>query len=264
VASVDPGIVALRRVHDDVTRVAARLDRRNLNVQSGARDWDVSAVLGHLGCGAEIGLANLEAARAGLEPPARETFPAVWARWDAMGAEARRDGFVDWDERLVASFESLDASTRSSLALRIAFLPNPVDVNTVVGFRLTEVALHAWDVDVAADPAATLELEAAALLLDRLAPTAGFLGDADVLDERPAVIAIGTTNPKRDLTLRLDDGVTLSVGAAPSGDATLNLPAESLVRLVAGRLSAPHTPPSVQFESSRLDLDDLRRVFPGF
>jgi uncharacterized protein (TIGR03083 family) len=261
--SVDREIAAIRRVHDDVAGVAVRLDRKDLSVRSGSRDWDVSAVLGHLGSGAEIGLANLDAARAGLEPPARETLPAVWARWDAMGAEARRDGFVDWDERLVTTFESLDAPTRSSLALRLAFLPNLVDFNTVVSFRLNELALHAWDVHVAADPTATLDLEAAALLLDRLAPSVGFVGDADALDDRPAVIAIGTTNPNRDLTLHLDDGVTLSAGSAPSSDATLELPAESLVRLVAGRLSAPHTPPSVRFESARLDLDDLRRVFPG-
>ena len=42
---------------------------------------------------------------------------------------------------------------------------------------------------------------------------------------------------------------------------TLHLPAEAFVRLVYGRLDADHTPHRVQADG--LDLDDLRKVFPG-
>jgi hypothetical protein len=41
----------------------------------------------------------------------------------------------------------------------------------------------------------------------------------------------------------------------------LRLPAEALVRLVYGRLGPEHTPPA---ESEHVELDTLRRVFPGF
>jgi hypothetical protein len=39
------------------------------------------------------------------------------------------------------------------------------------------------------------------------------------------------------------------------------LPAEAFVRLVYGRLDPDHTPP---LTSRQVDLDRLRRAFPGF
>ncbi len=41
----------------------------------------------------------------------------------------------------------------------------------------------------------------------------------------------------------------------------LRLPAEALVRLVYGRLDPAHPPP---VETSQVDLDELRQIFPGF
>jgi hypothetical protein len=37
-----------------------------------------------------------------------------------------------------------------------------------------------------------------------------------------------------------------------------------LLRLIAGRLSAEHTPDSVLLVGSEIDLTDLRRIFPGY
>ena len=56
--------------------------------------------------------------------------------------------------------------------------------------------------------------------------------------------------------------LTATERAATGADLpTLRLPAEAFVRLVYGRLDADHTPHGVQADG--LDLDDLRKVFPG-
>ena len=60
--------------------------------------------------------------------------------------------------------------------------------------RLNEVAQHAWDVVVGLDPAATLDPEAAEVLLDLFAGPMGFLlgfsGKPDALAE-PAIVELG-------------------------------------------------------------------------
>ena len=45
------------------------------------------------------------------------------------------------------------------------------------------------------------------------------------------------------------------------GLSELRLPAEAFVRLLYGRLDPDHTPPA---ESTGVDLDELRPIFPGF
>src|SRR5262249_39843 len=71
------------------------------------------------------------------------------------------------------------------------------------------------------------------------------------------------SDPQRDFTLESGKTVTLAPSAAGE-DAELpelRLPAEALVRLVYGRLDPGHTPP---VETRGVDLDELRRLFPGF
>ena len=58
--------------------------------------------------------------------------------------------------------------------------------------------------------------------------------------------------------LSLADRVSLTDGEG--GEAELRLPAEALVRLVYGRLDPDHTP---ALSVTGVDLDDLRRTFPG-
>ena len=75
-------------------------------------------------------------------------------------------------------------------------------------------------------------------------------------------MAFETVDPIRSLGLELADRAALTdTPADPS--ATASLPAESFLRLVAGRLKPEHTPSSVSV-SGALSLDDLRRVFPGY
>ena len=49
----------------------------------------------------------------------------------------------------------------------MAFLPEPADVDLFTGMRLIEVALHAWDVEVAFDPGGRLPDDVAAVLVEQ-------------------------------------------------------------------------------------------------
>lgn len=60
--------------------------------------------------------------------------------------------FVTWDEHLVASYETLDDATRATLRIKLGVFPRPMDVQSVGAFRLSEFALHSWDVRVGRDP----------------------------------------------------------------------------------------------------------------
>jgi uncharacterized protein (TIGR03083 family) len=261
VADADPFIGALRACHDHLVTTVAALDQRGLTRPSACDEWDVAELLGHLGSGAEIGLGGLDAARSGTAPPARDTFPSVWARWDAMSPEECRDAFVAWDERLVAGYESLDDATRTTLRIKLGFLPSPMDVPSVVGFRLSESALHSWDVRVGTDPDATLDPPAAELLVDRLPLSIGFFAHPDALPD-PITVAVTTVDPTRTFALSTVDAVTLQPGTPASHDGTLTLGAEALIRLVAGRLLAPRA--GARLDSDVLTIDDLCRLFPGY
>jgi uncharacterized protein (TIGR03083 family) len=261
--SADTWIEVARRGHDDLAGEVSRLNDEALARTSGSRNWDVAQVLGHLGSQAEIGAAALQAAlgeRAPLEP---DFNPQVWARWNALGGREKADGFLEHSDALTRRYEELDPETRASLRIDLGFLPRPADLATVISLRLNELALHAWDVKVANDPAATLLAPAASLLIDRFGALIGFIGHADALGSRAATIAVETTEPQRSFGIDISDAVRL-VDQPAAAAAKLSLPAEAWLRLIAGRLRSEHTPPGVKIAGEGIELDDLRRVFPGY
>jgi uncharacterized protein (TIGR03083 family) len=132
----------------------------------------------------------------------------------------------------------------------------PTDLAGVLGMRLSEHAVHTWDVAVALDPAAKVAQDAVDLLVDRLPTLTGFLGKQATA---PVTVAVTTTGPERAFTLDTG-GVTLApAGPGDTPAASLALPAEALLRLVYGRLDAE---PGLQ--ATGVTLPELRSVFPGF
>jgi uncharacterized protein (TIGR03083 family) len=223
-------------------------------------------VLSHLGSGAEIALAGLQAGIAGHEAPGQDFNQLVWDRWNAMSAQEKAQGFLGANERLVTAYESLDATARQEVQVKLAFLPFPADVALLSGMRLNEAALHGWDVRVAFDPHATLTVEETAATLEQLSGPLtfmlGFLAKPDVLNGTQTTLRVETTDPNRVLGLVL--GESVSLGDAPTdAGGVLTLPAEALLRLIAGRLDEAHTPDTVTITSSVVTLGQLRRVFPG-
>ncbi|MBM0236347.1 hypothetical protein JNW88_02860 [Micromonospora sp. ATA32] len=79
---------------------------------------------------------------------------------------------------------------------------------------------------------------------------------------RPATLAVDLRNPDRSFGLELGERIALTE-TPEQPDGTLRAPAEAWLRLATGRLAAAQTPDTVTV-TGPVDLDDLRRVFPGF
>ena len=110
--------------------------------------------------------------------------------------------------------------------------------------RLSEHAVHTWDVAVALDPAAEVAPDAVELLLVQLPMLAGWTGKTD---GGPFRLRLRGTEPEADFLLEVADKVALVPwpGEGPAGataDGQVQLPAEALLRLVYGRLDPGHTP----------------------
>jgi uncharacterized protein (TIGR03083 family) len=263
VTTADSTISALRSGHEGLAGVVRTLGDQDLAAPSGSTEWDVSQVLSHLGSGAEIGRATLQAALDGKPNPGHDFNLAVWDRWNALSGRERADGFLASNEVLTRLFESLDADTRQNLRIDMGFMPAPVEVAFAARLRLNELAMHAWDVRVAFDPHAALAPEATAELLRGEPPLLGWISKPDRLNGERSVIRVTTSDPGAAFTLRLDDPISLDDAAEASADGTLTIPAEAWLRLVAGRLSPEHTPEGIEGTGSA-NVDLLRRVFPGF
>lgn len=257
----DRVLTALRAEHDSVTAAVRALDTGQLSGPSGASEWTLAQVLSHLGSGAEITLAGLEAALGRRAVPGDDFNPSVWDRWDAMDPDRQRAGFLEHDARLVDALEALDADQRESLRVPVGFAPEPLGLAAFGGMRLHEAAQHGWDVRVGSDPAATLDPETSAVLLELfagdLAFLLGFIGEPDVVTDR-VVLDLGGSG----YGLTIDGAVTLN---SPVQDATARFDgaAEAAVRMIAGRLRPEHTPDGLTV-TGNTTLETLRVVFPGF
>lgn len=260
----DETIAADHRTYERLARLVGTLTDEQLTQPSGASGWTVAQVLSHLGSGAEITLETLRAAQAGTDRAA-DANQAVWARWNAMSPREQADGYVRAGAELDRAFAELDPAQRAELRVPMGFLPEPAGIDLFAGMRLNETALHAWDVEVAFDPTATVPGDVAAVLVEQyrgpLAFLLGFTAKTDQRGARPVTLTVRTTAPETTLGLDLGDKARLT-DAPGESDGELWLPLEALPRLLAGRLRPSDT------EHIRVDgavsLDDLRRVFPGY
>ncbi|MFI7705067.1 maleylpyruvate isomerase family mycothiol-dependent enzyme [Nonomuraea sp. NPDC049480] len=262
-SSADTVIAVLRTGHDNLAGLVSGFSDEDLARPSGAAEWDISQVLSHLGSGAEIARAVVQAALAGEPSPGHDFNQAVWDRWNAMTRRERAGGFLQANENLTALYESLDMGTREKLRIDLGFLPAPVDVASAARMRLSEFALHSWDVRVVFDEHATLAPDATAALLHGAPDLLAWLGKADELDGRRLVIEVTTTEPASVFALSLEAPISVDFDVPERPDGTLTLPAEAWLRLVAGRLAPRHTPSGV-VAAGAADLHLLRRVFPGY
>jgi uncharacterized protein (TIGR03083 family) len=246
---------AVRASHDRLSGIVAGLDADGLRVQSQAKEWTIADVLSHLGSGAEISLLSLNAGVAGSEPPTSADFEPIWATWNARSPQDQAAQSLVANEILVSRVESLTAAERAAFSV-VMFGAMPMDLAGVLGLRLSEHAIHTWDIAVAIDPDALVAQDAVELMIDGLSMIAGFTGKKSAA---PAVIAVTTTNPDRSFTLDTA-GVTVAPGdPGASAGASLVLSAEAFIRLVYGRLDDPS-----ELTAAGVTLPELQAVFPGF
>ena len=254
--SPDLWIGELRRSHDRLRALVEPLDLAHLEQQSYASEWSIAQVLSHLGSGAEIFGLFLEAGLTGQDPPGRDAFVPVWKAWNARDPQAQATDGLRADAALVEGLESLDPGQKAGLRLRMFGMD--VDLAGLARMRLSEHAVHTWDVAVALDPSATVAPEAVGPLLDMLGQVAARSAKPDGKERR---LRVSTSDPERHFVLETGDAVSLTESDAGEGLPELRLPAEAFVRLVYGRLGPRHTPP---VETGGVDLDELRQLFPGF
>jgi len=259
----DEIITVLRAGHDSLASFLATLAPDEVNHASAASEWTVAQVLSHLGSGAEITAAGLNAALTGKDERGPGFNESVWDRWNAKSPHAQAADFVSTNADLVGRYEGIDAATRESLHIDLGFLPQPVDLATAAGLRLNEFALHRWDVVVAFDPSATLTSAEASALIDGSKLLFGWLGHADALNGVTGSLAVRLHDPERSFGVEI--GEQIALGEEPSSpDGVFEGPAESWLRLITGRLGPEYTPASVTVSGDLVSLADLRQAFPGF
>ena len=172
-SNADAIIAALRSGNDSLAGLVSGYSDEQLAGPTGADEWDVSQVLSHLGSGAEITQNGLQAALEGKPNPGLEFNKTVWARYDEASRRERLTWFLAANEATTQAYESLNEETRDTLKIDMGFLPAPVDVAVAASFRLSEFALHSWDVRVGTDPAALVATSAPGAGPDAFSPWSG-------------------------------------------------------------------------------------------
>lgn len=262
--------------HDRICELVSELDADGLRQPSRCSDWTIAQVLSHLGSSAELFKAMLDAVVAGEPAPGREFMPPVWERWNALAPEEQAEEFLAVDGQLIETLENL--GDRLDDLTFTFFGSTQLDAVGFLGMRLSEHAVHTWDVAAAVDPAATVDPESVSLLVDRLPQTAARAGRAGAVPGG-LVLRVVVSTPERRFVLTVDGTTDGAVRLAPedltsevAGDGgvsaagyvapVLRVPAEAFVRLVYGRLDRAHAP-ALDAEAERL-VETLRPVFPGF
>ena len=252
----------LRNSHNRLAALVGPLGPDQLRVQSYDDDWTIAQVLSHLGSGAEIATLNLSDAVSGTGQFDPAAFQPIWDTWNNRTPEAQAADALTWDEQHVSRLEQL--SDEELAAIRLDLFGRQLDAAGLIRMRLSEHAMHTWDVAVAVDPAATV-LPAA--VPEALAQISGLLSFVAKPAGDSFRVRVRTTSPDGDYLLDVGDPVTLSDwvdGTESDGtevDGVIELPAEALLRLLYGRLDPEHTP---AYTAEGIELDRLRAVFPGF
>lgn len=143
------------------------------------------------------------------------------------------------------------------------FVGQQISIGEYTALRLSEHAVHSWDIAVAADPAAVVAPDAVELLIDTLGRFVGFSAKPA---GRAFAVTVATDAPERALILS-SDGERATLAPASSESMTgdrIALPAEALLRLVYGRLDPDHTPAGITLAGDAPSLDELRAIFRGF
>ncbi|HML01551.1 MAG TPA: maleylpyruvate isomerase family mycothiol-dependent enzyme [Acidimicrobiales bacterium] len=246
---------ALGRSRDRLELVLSSLSPEQIREGSYCDEWSRAQVASHLGSGAEIFGGFVEAGLRAGAPLGTEQLRPVWERWNGKTPEEQVADCLTADRRLLDLLGGIDDLHRSSW--RLEMFGAERSLLDVVRMRLSEHALHSWDIVVSIDPGAGLEDDATLVLVDWIGT---MVQRAEPVEQM--TLAVVTTAPARHFVLELSGG---AARLRRDGDASLpylELPAEAFIRLVSGRLDPGHTPASATAQG--VDLDAVRRAFPGY
>lgn len=262
-------VAALRGSHERLRAVVEPLAVEDLTGPAYPEDWTIAQVMAHLGAGAEILSGRITTVRAGKPDPGRDAYESVSPGWNAREPVDQAADSIAANERLVELFEDLVGGAGAHL--RFTVVGREFDLAGLATIRVSEHTMHSWDVAVALDPSATLAASSVALLIDT-APQYAIRVRWRPIGEEPLPPADGphrvrvvTAGPAREFALTLGEKVRLGPwpgDGGPQAPAELHLPAEALLRLLAGRLDPEHTP--AELTATGVPLDALRAAFPGY
>ena len=266
--TVDDARRLLRLSHAEYDRLMADLEQlppEGWTEQSACADWKVYQVVSHIGSQPKIEAGVLAAGLRGAPPMNDEQRKAIWAHFDSLKPNEVLPEFRQGNEEF---YRLADSLTDDELGRSVPWIFGPAPVATVLGGRLNEQVLHAWDIRWARDKGATLSPETLPDLLEvNLNPAR--LGGL-VKPERAERLAGKTiqfvlSRPEAAANLQLrPDGVQGGQGRAASPDLTVELPAEAFIRLLWGRYDVPAGLRSGQLKLSKPDLaEPLQALFPG-
>lgn len=260
--TLDPWLAALHASSQRLADTVGALSEHELQQPSKAGRWSIAQVLSHLGSAAEICTTLLQRGIAGeTTGPRREELEPVWKRWNALSPHAQREAWLAADARHLRLLGSLQTPQPQQQPVIVPYFAGLLEVPAYAGYRLSEQSVHAWDIEAALDPRATIPAPETQLLWQRLDLVATRFRDGDTLTRlAPAQLALPLTEPATDMLLDLGAELHLypCEPAEPAG--VLTGTAEAVLRLVYGR----HQPTDNVQVTGAVTLDDLTSLFPGF
>jgi uncharacterized protein (TIGR03083 family) len=248
-------IAANRNSHDHLSAVVANMDEALAGSPSYDSEWSIGAAASHLGSQAEIFKLFLDAGLTGTPAPGIEAIQPIWDIWNAKAPLEQVVDCITANEAFVSRVEALSDAEKSDVSLDL--FGSALDLSGLLAMRLSEHAIHTWDIEVAITPDALLPQGAVDLLVDRLSATAHRSGKTAGSDDS---FVIDTLQPARRFLVTTGPDVTFGEGpdhASPD----LTLPSEAMIRLVYGRLDTAHAPADLADDDI---LAKVRAVFPGF
>ncbi|MBI3968514.1 MAG: maleylpyruvate isomerase family mycothiol-dependent enzyme [Chloroflexi bacterium] len=241
------------------------------NRQSACTEWTIAEVAAHVASGGAFFRDAIQQALAGEAQPA---LPAeqFGAQRSAAQEALRARPLGDLAGMIAATTEQLytlvDNAGDEELMTPVKLPFGDWPIIQVATVRLSELALHHWDVRSVDDPAAKLSATSANLILPGLAHFAAMISN------RAAVAAAGSRSWQLEVAgahpstigVRVAAGaLTVEHGAVDRPVATLALDAEQLVRLIWGRL--PLGPAidagAVDLTGDRTAALELNAIFQG-
>ena len=257
---LDDVISALQDSHARLVKALTTLTNAELSGPSYDDGWTIAQVASHLGSGAGIFVLFINTSLSNEPAPGGDQFK----RSGVAGTRSKPSNNRPLDRGQSAISRQGARYLRATESWRLELSGNTQSLLSLLRLRLSEQALHTWDIAVARDPQAVVAADAVALIVDNLEQITQRSGKGT---DYSGVIDVQTENPDRRFALTLGtDGAHLTAARpapadSPTSTASLRLPAEAFVRLVYGRLDEHHTPTDVQLAG--IDLRTLRATFTG-
>jgi len=161
-----PWLRSVRRSHERLAAQVGELPVSAYSDPSYDDEWSIAQVLSHLGSQAEIFSLFVEAGLEGTEAPSQSAFGPIWDRWNNKTAAEQVADSIAANEALLARLEGLDSEQLT--AFRLEMFGMDLDITGLLRMRLSEHAVHSWDVAVTIDPSAEVTADAVELLIDGL------------------------------------------------------------------------------------------------